>query len=138
MAELFFLDEAITDLEDLDGSARRLVLGKMRLLATNPEAGEPLGSRRTGNLTGFRKLVVGNRTYRVVYRVEQSGDICVIWVIGARDDEACYETTIARLSALGDSPTAKRLADAIQQMRPAAQRQIIKITGGGELGTDGL
>jgi mRNA interferase RelE/StbE len=64
LAEVLFLDAAIEDLEELDGGALRLVLGKIRVLFTDPEAGHPLGRTPTGNLTGFRKLVVGDRAYR--------------------------------------------------------------------------
>ena len=91
MARVVLTDEAKEDLRDLDGSARRLVLRALRKLEDSLESrGAPLGSRRTGNLTGFRKLVVGDRQYRVVYRVEEDGTVCVIWVIGSRVDEECY------------------------------------------------
>jgi mRNA-degrading endonuclease RelE of RelBE toxin-antitoxin system len=82
--EISFIDAAIEDLESLDGSALRLVLGKLRILETNAEAGQPLGRRRTGDLTNYRKLVVGDRDYRIVYRVDTDGGVCVIWVIAAR------------------------------------------------------
>ncbi len=42
----------------------RNVLKKMLLLQYSPEAGEPL----LGKLIGFRKLTVGNRTYRSAWR----------------------------------------------------------------------
>lgn len=127
MADITFLDEAIEDLEALDGSAQRLVLGKMRVLAVNPEAGRPLGHTTTGNLTGFRKLVVGDRHYRIVYRVEDDGNVCVVWVIGPREDARCYETTLERLRQLGDNPKAVHLADALESLRPRTRRQIVKI-----------
>lgn len=126
MADIYFLDEAIEDLHGLDAGAQRLVLGKLRKLFDNPEAGQPLGRRSGGNLTGFRKLVVGNREFRVIYRTEATGDICVIWVIANRADDACYELAIARLELLGNAPQAKQLADALQQLRPSVQ-QVIRI-----------
>lgn len=127
MADITFLDEAIEDLENLDGSAQRLVLGKLRLLAEDPEAGKPLGRTTTGNLTGFRKLVVGDRAYRIVYRIEDDGTVCVVWVIGPRADDRCYETTLERLRELGDTPQAKRLADALEGLRPATRKQVVRI-----------
>lgn len=127
MADITFLDQAIEDLEDLDGSAQRLVLGKMRVLIANPEAGQPLGRTTTGNLTGFRKLVVGNRDYRIVYRIEDDGTVCVVWVIGPRSDDRCYETALERLRELGDRPQAKRLADALEGLRPRTRKQVVKI-----------
>jgi mRNA interferase RelE/StbE len=127
VVELLFLDAAIEDLEELDGSALRLVLGKIRVLFTDPEAGQPLGRTPTGNLTGFRKLVVGDRAYRVVYRVEDSGAICVVWVVAARADERCYALAVERLRGLGDHPEARRLADMLDQMKPRTQKTIVRI-----------
>lgn len=127
MAEIHFIDEAIEDLSGLDGSALRLVLGKLRILETNAEAGQPLGRRKTGNLTNFRKLVVGNRDYRIVFRIEDNGDVCVIWVIAARGDDEAYDATISRLEQLGNDPTARKLIDALESMKPAAARAVIKI-----------
>jgi mRNA interferase RelE/StbE len=127
VADITFLDEAIEDLEALDGGAQRLVLGKMRLLADNPEAGQPLGRTQTGNLTGFRKLVVGNRDHRIVYRVEDDGSVCVVWVIGPRDDDRCYEMALDRLRDLGNDPRARRLADALAEMKPRTRRQVVRI-----------
>jgi len=86
VAEVQFTADAVADLEELDGSTLRLVLRKLKILEADPEAGQPLGSRQTSNLTGFRKLVIGNRTHRAVYRVESNEKICVIWVIAGRVD----------------------------------------------------
>ena len=53
-------------------------------------------------LTGFRKLVVGRKTWRIVYRVtpDKSIEICEIWAIGARADAAVYREATARLRSL--------------------------------------
>lgn len=97
MAKVEFTREAREDLESLDGSAKKIVAKGIRKLETNPELrGDPLGSKVTGNLTNFRKLVVGNRTYRIVYEVLADDVLCVIWVIGARSDNECYELAVSR------------------------------------------
>lgn len=46
-------------------------LKKLMLLETDVLAGMPLGGERTG----FRKLVVGRHTYRIVYGVHESGKV---------------------------------------------------------------
>ncbi|MGH3684006.1 MAG: type II toxin-antitoxin system RelE family toxin [Pseudonocardiaceae bacterium] len=46
-----------------------------------------MGSKLSGNLTTFRKLVVGDRGYRIVYRVDPDGSVVVVWVIGRRSDD---------------------------------------------------
>jgi mRNA interferase RelE/StbE len=69
------------------------VLKKILLLEDNPRAGYPLGSA----LTGFRKLVVGRNTWRVVYRVIAGKvEICEIWAVGARADAEVYAAGMAR------------------------------------------
>ena len=82
----------------MDQSTRVLVFKGLKKLVDEPEKrGAPLGSRRTGDLTGLRKLVVGNRDWRIVYRVEADGRVCVIWVIGKRADDEVCEIAMARL-----------------------------------------
>lgn len=108
MARAQLADDAKEDLRDLDGSARSLVLKKLKQLRTSPERrGEPLGSRRTGNLTTFRKLVIGDRDYRAIYRIEDDGTVAVVWVIGARSDDACYQLAVSRLRLHGDQEMAR-------------------------------
>lgn len=104
MAQVLLTDEAKDDIRDLNRSAQVQVLKALKKLETEPEKrGQPLGSRATSNLTGLRKLVIGNRQYRAVYRVEPSGDVCVVWVIGERADDACYELAMARLAVYTDN-----------------------------------
>jgi mRNA interferase RelE/StbE len=104
LAEVFLTTEAKEDLRDLDGSARKLVLKALKKLETNPEqCGLPLGSR-AGNLVTFRKLVVGDRDYCVIYRVESDGAVIVVWVIGKRADDECYEMAVSRVRMYGGNP----------------------------------
>lgn len=58
-------EDAVSDLHRLhkkDPQIVRSVFKKMLLLEKSPEAGEPL----LGALVGFRKLVVGDRDWRIV------------------------------------------------------------------------
>ena len=98
-AEIKFIEEAKEDLRDLDGDARKLVVKAILKLETNPELrGVPLGNNASvGDLTGLRKLVVGNRTYRIVYDVRDNNTVVVIWVIGKRVDYKAYELARARI-----------------------------------------
>lgn len=108
MARVLLTEDALEDLRDLDASARQLVVKAMRKLEIDPEMrGQPLGSRPGGNLTTFRKLVVGDRDYRIVYRVEPDGTVVVVWVIAKRADNECYELASARLRMHGDPELAK-------------------------------
>jgi len=99
------LPEAADDIRALDGSARVLVLKALKKLETSPEVrGAPLGAKPNAqsDLTGLRKLVVGNRDYRVVYQVKSDGAIVVIWVIGKRADDEVYQTAQARVASYTD------------------------------------
>jgi mRNA interferase RelE/StbE len=103
MATVRLTADAREDLRDLDGSARKVVLKAIKKLQDEPEKrGQPLGSRINSNLTTFRKLVVGDRDYRIIYRVEHDGTVVVIWVIKRRADNECYEIALSRLRMHGD------------------------------------
>src|SRR5436190_4420154 len=111
MARVELTADAVEDLRDLDGSTLKMVLKALRKLEDHPEQrGEPLGSlQRIGNLTGFRKLVVGDRSHRIVYQVLPNGDVCVVWVVAGRADQAVYEIAVARLRMHADPEVAKGL-----------------------------
>ncbi|HEX4720898.1 MAG TPA: type II toxin-antitoxin system RelE/ParE family toxin [Pseudonocardiaceae bacterium] len=116
MAKVQLTSDAREDLRDLDGAARQVVLKAINKLKEEPEKrGLPLGSRQTGNLTTFRKLVVGDREYRVVYRVEQDGTVVVVWVIGRRADNECYELALSRLRLHGDRELATMAARLLKE-----------------------
>lgn len=110
MAKVVLTEDAKDDLRDLDGSAQELVVKGLVKLQTEPEKrGEPLGARASSDLTGFRKLVVGNRTYRIVYRVEADGTVCVVWVIGRRVDGEAYKVALERARKHPDAKLAKAM-----------------------------
>ena len=62
----------------------------LRLEAVGNDAGLPLGR----GLTGWRKIVVGDRTWRIVFKPDPAETVATIWVIGDRDDNACYEEAL--------------------------------------------
>lgn len=134
MAKVTLTDDAKEDLRDLDGSARALVLRALKKLETDPESrGQPLGSRASGSLVTFRKLVVGNRDYRIVYRVEADGTVVVVWVIGKRADAECYRLALSRIRLHAqDQPLIGALLDLLGQTWPGgSQRQQRAVDQGG-------
>ncbi|MFD2419135.1 type II toxin-antitoxin system RelE family toxin [Amycolatopsis pigmentata] len=101
----------LDDLDDLDGAERKLVFKALKELTTEPgKRGVPLGS----DLTTFRKLGVGNRRFRIVFRVEADGTVVVVWVIASRVDGECYELAMARLALCGNNEVASRLKEAVK------------------------
>jgi len=118
MAEVVFTDDALEDLRRLGPDIVPKVLKKVRILRENPAAGYPLG----GEPSGFRKLVVGRNTWRIVYRIKDdtSVEICEVWAVGARADSQVYAAALTRVKAAGqDRPEAAglvRLAEVIEQI----------------------
>lgn len=111
-------------LEDLENFRRKgdpqviRALKKCLLLERNPEAGEAL----SGPLAGYRKIVVGDRDWRLVWRVthDDTGamvvDVAEVWAFGAREDSAVYEEMRQRVATLGDSPHTVPLAEALAEL----------------------
>lgn len=117
MAVVRMTSAAKEDVRDLDGSARKLVLKAMKKLEDNPEQrGQPLGSKATGNLTTFRKMVVGDRDYRIVYRIEANGEVVVVWVVGGRADQECYDLAVSRLKLYRDDQEMARELETLLQV----------------------
>ena len=47
--------------------------------------------------------MVGNRTYRIVFRVESDNTVCVVTVIAKRADDEVYRLALARLQLHQDA-----------------------------------
>ncbi|ELP71248.1 type II toxin-antitoxin system RelE/ParE family toxin [Streptomyces turgidiscabies] len=115
-----FTDAAVSDLADLhrrDPQIARAVLRKVLLLERDPYAGRPL----VGDLVGWRKLVVGDRHWRIVWRVVEEADgttsveVSEVWAVGPRENSAVYDELRARLSHLSDTQAARDLRDLLDR-----------------------
>lgn len=115
MPRVVFTDAAVDDLRRLGPAVAPKVPKKILLLERNAEAGEPLG----GGLTNFRKLVVGNRHWRVVYRIDSDGsiEVCEIWAAGTRSDGEVYAEALARVrDASNTVPAFASLAEVVERL----------------------
>jgi mRNA interferase RelE/StbE len=118
MGRVHLTQEAADDVRDLDGSPRGLVLKALKKLETDPELrGQPLGSNIGGNLSTFRKLVVGNRDYRIVYRCIENNEAAVVMVVAKRADNEVYDLAVARLQ-LHEDPKMRELANNLRGLMP--------------------
>jgi mRNA interferase RelE/StbE len=120
------LDDAVVDL------ARQAESGKLKLFfkklleieQKGAEAGEPLGR----DLVGWRKITVGNRNWRMVFRVDRDEAVATICVIGDREDGLCYEEAKRRADRAQDNDAAS-LAESMMTLfgsrkeRKAAQKR---------------
>ncbi|MEH6807083.1 MAG: type II toxin-antitoxin system RelE/ParE family toxin [Rhodococcus erythropolis] len=103
------LIEAQDDLLALDRDQQsKVVKGLLKLEIAPEQFGAPLGSQKDSNLTGFRKLVVGNQNIRIVYRIEKQS-VVIVWVIAARAEKKCYKMAKARIDSHPDRDLAGQL-----------------------------
>jgi len=111
--------DAVADLDRMlrkgDPQVVRWAFKKMIHLEQNPEAGDPL----LGGLMGWRKITVGDRDWRLVWRVthDQAGavvvDVAEVWAFGARSDAEVYEEMQARIATTPTTPQTAALAEVL-------------------------
>lgn len=107
------IDDAIADLaKQVESGRLRSFLKKLlEIEAKGMSAGEPLAR----DLVGWRKLTVGNRDWRIVFRVDKEEAVATVCVIGDRDDGACYEEAKRRAVNLEDGDAAS-LAESMMEL----------------------
>jgi mRNA interferase RelE/StbE len=119
------IDDAIADLAKHSESGKLKAFFKklLEIEAKGSQAGEPLGR----DLVGWRKITVGHRDWRIVFRVDKAETVATVCVIGDRDDGACYEEAKKRADHV-DNADAASLAESMMELfgsrkeRKAAQR----------------
>lgn len=113
------VEPAFEDLNRYSKSGNmQLFLAKLlRIEEYGEQAGYPLGK----GLTGWRKTVVGDRDWRIVFRLNETHTVATVWVIGDRADAECYAEAERRIESLGKgTPGAMSLAAALVRL---TQRQ---------------
>jgi mRNA interferase RelE/StbE len=107
------IDEVVIDLADRaeSGMLRPFFKKLLEIEQHGARAGEPLGR----NLVGWRKVTVGNRNWRIVFRVDPDETVATICVIGDREDAACYEEAQRRAERAKDADAAS-LAESMMDL----------------------
>ena len=96
--DIKFIPEAEEDYKALDGSIKKQVNEKIDDLSDDPYLGEKLGNKNNIDLTGFYKIYVAKKKYRIVYRiVKDEIEIIEIWGIGKRDKLEVYKDVGKRI-----------------------------------------
>jgi mRNA interferase RelE/StbE len=96
-----FFPDAEKDFDVLDASTRTEVAKKIEALAENPFLGKPLGKKYGMDLTGFCKIYVSKKKYRIVYRlIGKYIEVIEIVGIGKREKEEVYRLVARRLRKL--------------------------------------
>lgn len=93
------IDEAVDDLVRYaeTGNLPLFLKKLIRLEEIGKDAGLPLGR----GLTGWRKIVVGDRNWRIIFTMDANETVATVWVVGDRSDFECYEAAQWRVQALG-------------------------------------
>lgn len=118
------IDEAVEDLVRYaeTGNLPLFLKKLIRLEDVGKDAGLPLW----GDLVGWRKIIVGDRTWRIIFTTDPGDTVATVWVIGDRDDARCYEDALRRVQASGTAqPPAASLAAVmfqLSQMQKDAKR----------------
>lgn len=94
-----FTDDAANDLLCLDGSIQKQVIKKLTMLEENPFIGKKLGNKQGYDLSGYFKLYVYSKKFRIVYRLITPTEIEIIEIvgIGKRDKEEVYKIITRRI-----------------------------------------
>jgi len=120
-AQVRLIESAAHDLTMLvrsDPQIVRQVLKRLLYIEREPTVGEPL----LGDLIGFRKLTVGDRHWRIIWRVltEPNGEVVVeiaeVWGVGARAESAIYAEMTRRVTTLPKNPQTIALSDVIESL----------------------
>ena len=124
-AQVRLIEAAVHDLTMLvrsDSQIVRQVLKRLLYIEREPTVGDPL----LGDLIGYRKLTVGDRHWRIIWRVvaEPNGDLVVeiaeVWGVGARAESAIYAEMKRRVATLPKNPQTIALGDVIESLGRAA------------------
>jgi mRNA interferase RelE/StbE len=90
--DIQFIPEAVKDYESLGENTKILVNKKIEKLKDNAYIGQKLGNINNIDLTGYYKIYVAKKKYRIVYRIVKSVvEIIEIWGIGKRDKMEVYK-----------------------------------------------
>jgi len=96
--DIKFIPEAEKDYKSLDGSIKKQVNEKIDNLKDDAYIGEELGNKNNIDLTGYYKIYVEKKKYRIVYRIVKDGiEIIEIWGIGKRDKLEVYKNVGKRI-----------------------------------------
>jgi mRNA interferase RelE/StbE len=118
------IDEVIVDLADLaeSGNLKQFFKKLLEIEVNGSQAGEPLGR----DLVGWRKITVGNRNWRIVFRVDKAETVATVCVVGDREDAACYEEAQRRAQQAKNSDATSLAASMMELLGSRRQRNALR------------
>ncbi|MDS1272487.1 hypothetical protein RIF23_19550 [Lipingzhangella sp. LS1_29] len=115
MASVVLTADAVDDLRRIGPQAAPTVLRGILPLEDNPELGYPLG----GELTGWRKLLVGQGSWRVIYHAvrDRRVDVGAVVATGAAADAQIHAEALRLVrSTRGGGSAVARLARTLERL----------------------
>lgn len=76
MRRIELLPRAVADLDAIPPKKQEQIVAKLEMLRELPEMGPAMFDA----FEGYRSLLAGQRQYRVVYRIRDSGTIEIAWI----------------------------------------------------------
>jgi hypothetical protein len=106
------IPEAVEDLRECrkSGFFDQFLVKLLHLEEIGKDAGQPLGGRTQ---PGLYRIIVGDRTGRIVFRMHHGDSAATVLAIAKRDDDAVYELAGRRLKNFGVTSEALTLAAAL-------------------------
>ena len=104
----------------MGGRLKDFLAKLVRLEEAGPSVGLPLGHKGASNLSGWHKIVVGDRNWRIVFRMKDE-QTAIVAVIGDRDDDACYRELARRVGPMNQLGQTLSLAAAFAEMMRAGR-----------------
>jgi mRNA interferase RelE/StbE len=84
--------------------------------------GKDAGRRLGGGLTNWRKIVVGDREWRIIFTMDPDERLATVWVIGDRADAECYAEAQRRVENLAGTHIEAATLAAVMFQLVQAQR----------------
>jgi mRNA-degrading endonuclease RelE of RelBE toxin-antitoxin system len=104
-----------------NSSLKKLILVKLLAIESEPALmGQPL----TGSLADMRKIKVGDRIWRIVWKVLKKNS--QVWGIGKRDHSEIYKEVERRINILGSNPETLPLANLLLQLQAKVLPDLIR------------
>ena len=101
--KISYYEEATKDIDELDGSQRKVVFKAIQKVAENPLSsqeggyGKPLGKKGNRDLTGAYKIKLKSSGLRIVYELIRHEETMEIVVVAVREDELVYDIAYKRI-----------------------------------------
>jgi mRNA interferase RelE/StbE len=109
---LEFLESALREWRDLDGSIKEIFKKQLSARLVNPHLP---GSELHGPLAGCYKIKLRSQGYRLVYQVRDDVLVVLVIAIDRRDKDKVYQSALKRIESLLKEPESRAAASTVRK-----------------------